>query len=753
MGLVTPQNLHSLNRADLLIVTHPDYLQAAERLAQHRRDRTGLTVLVATTSQIYNEFSSGRQDVSAIRDFGMMLWQRDPQFRYVILLGDASFDARDILGLGTNFLPTYEHEELYTEVRDYPSDDFFAIYSTAPSRQPLAPDLNVATGRLPAKTLREANDVVDKIIDFDENPATYDDWRTRMVFVGDDEDSGLHIDDVDDIATTTQLLLPHMNFEKLYFDLFPQISLSAGNRYPDVQEGINRAVFRGALAITYLGHGGPRGWAQERVLTIPQIRNFRNTEYLPIFITATCTFAGYDDASFVSAGEELLLKPRGGAAALLTTTRPVFANANKQLTLATVRAMLERVNGEWRTLGDVIRIAKNSQTSGNNEDNTRKFTLLGDPSQVIALPTFGVQTTGVDTSQITSATQVDTIRALQEVTLSGRVVDQNGQLMTDFNGIIYPTVYDKPQQLTTLQQDPGSPARTFSVQRNVLFKGRATVTGGEWSFTFVVPSDINYEFGRGKVSYYAADPARRIDAAGDYRGLVIGGTSTENAGDDQGPLVEVFMNNEDFVFGGEVDPSATLLIKLSDDLGINVAGNSIGHDLEAFIDDDTRNSLILNDYYEAATDNYKAGTVRYPLSDLEPGLHTVRVRAWDAANNAGEGRTEFIVATDGRSALTRVLNYPNPFTDRTCFQFDHKLVGQDVDVLIQIYTVSGRLVKTLNGMLPFSDGAVRQDDCIEWNGLDDYGDQLARGVYLYRVRLRGQEETIEGEFEKLVLLK
>ncbi|MEL6669601.1 MAG: type IX secretion system sortase PorU, partial [Bacteroidota bacterium] len=743
IGEVANQNLHGIQRADMLIVTHETFRQNAERLAEHRRSFNGFEVALIDIEEIYNEFSSGKDDPAAIRNFARMIWERDPNFRYLLLVGDGSFDHRDIYGFGTNFIPVYEREFKYTEVEDFPADDFFGIFSTSNNRLPLEPDLNIAIGRLPVKSAAEAKAVIDKLIAYDTAPGALGDWRTRMVFVGDDEDAATHSDDVDDVAESVAERRPDLNFDKLYFDLFPQISQSAGDRFPAVTEGLDRSIFRGSLAITYLGHGGPRGWGQERVLSIPQIRNWRNPDQYPVFITATCTFAGFDDADFVSAGEETLLIDRGGGVALLTTTRPVYANENKRLTDETVQAMLDRPDGEWRTLGDVIRIAKNNITTAGSSSlsfstrNARKFTLLGDPATVIALPIHGVRTLSVNGLPVSSS-RVDTARALQQVTITGEIVDVNGQPLTDFNGTIFPTVYDKPQSVTTLQQDPRSPARTYEVQRSIIFRGRATVADGQFSFSFVIPRDINYSFGEAKISYYAADPAQRTDASGAYNELVVGGTDPNAVADDQGPVVEVFMNDESFISGGEVGTEATLLVKLSDDLGINVTGNSIGHDLEAVIDEDTRNPIILNDYYEAATDDFRRGEVRFPLFDLEPGPHTISVRAWDVANNSATGSTDFIVSSDGRAALTRVLNYPNPFTDRTCFQFDHTLTGQDVQVLVQIYTVSGRLVKTLEGDLPFSDGTVRLEDCIEWDGRDDYGDQLARGVYLYQVRLKGE---------------
>ncbi len=766
VGPIENQNLHAIGAADMIIVTHKDFLTQAEALAAHRREHNGFTVQLVTTQQIYNEFSSGRDDAAAIRNFVRMVYERDPRLRYLLLFGDGSFDHRNIYGLGTNFIPAYEYQSAFTQVKSFPADDFFGIMTPAFEGQALGPDVSIAVGRLPVKSADESGPTVDKLIRYDVAPSSLGDWRTRMVFVGDDEDNGKHTVDVNRVANAVQSRKPDLNFDKLYFDLFPQQSLSAGDRFPDITEGLDRAVFRGALAVTYLGHGGPRGWAQERVLTIPQIRNWTRPVNSPdpiqppVFITATCTFSNYDDASFVSAGEEALLTPRGGVIALMTTTRPVFATRNFELTNNTVQAMLDRPDGEWRSLGDIIRIAKNETTpadrssflSGDTE-NARKFTLLGDPATVIALPTYGVRTTLIDSLAVDSV-RTDTVRALQKMRISGEIIDVSGNLLSNFNGQVYPTIYDKAQTIPTLQQDAGSPLLQVEVQRNIVFRGRATVTNGKFSFEFVVPNDIDYTFGPGKISYYAADKTQFIDAGGYYNRLIIGGTSDNVAGNDQGPEVELYLNDTEFMSGAQVEEDPVLLLHLSDDLGINVTGNSIGHDLEAVLDEDTRNAIVLNDYYEADVDNFRSGKVRYPLFDLEPGLHKLTVRAWDVANNSTVATTEFIVASDLGDALTHVLNYPNPFTTSTCFQFDHTLVGQNVEAIVQVFTVSGKLVKTIERPFEFSDGSIRQDDCIPWDGLDDYGDRLARGVYLYQIRLRGDGvNVVNSELEKLVILR
>jgi hypothetical protein len=225
--------------------------------------------------------------------------------------------------------------------------------------------------------------------------------------------------------------------------------------------------------------------------------------------------------------------------------------------------------------------------------------------------------------------------------------------------------------------------------------------------------------------------------------------------DDQPPLVQVFLNTDAFAFGGVTDDNPKILIKCADDYGMNVTGTSLGHDLTAVLDDNVQEIIVLNDFYESEQDNFRKGQALYPLRNLEPGRHKLRVKGWDIANNSGEGYTEFVVAEDGKVALDHVLNYPNPFTTNTSFQFEHNLAGQMLDIQISIFSVAGKLVKTILHSGPTE--GFRVND-ITWDGRDEYGDRLARGVYLYRVKVRGTDTagtqaTAESDFEKLVILK
>lgn len=756
VGAIVNQNLHGIDDVDMVIVYPEEFEVEANQLAQHRNDHSNLSVALVRIDQLMNEFASGKQDPTAVRDFAKMVYERTDRFRYLLLFGDGSFDFKDVYELGGNFIPVYERES-FNPIFAFPADDYFGILEAVEhGADPLSGDLNVAVGRLPVKSVEEAANAVAKIMNYDNNPVTMGNWRNQLVFVGDDEDGFIHTRDANAIADLVNENYPSFNVDKIFLDAYPQVSTPGGDRFPAVTEALNKSMFKGVLAVTYLGHGGSKGWAQERVLNITDILNWDNFDRQPLFVTATCSFTGYDDAAFTTAGEEVFLNPKGGAIGLMTTTRAVYASQNADLTEAALLELFERPENKLQTIGEVMQNAKNSFSGSGIITNSRKFTLIGDPALVLAIPEYNVGTTKIDTHDVSDG-EVDTLRALQRVTIEGVILDQNGAVFNNFNGVIFPTIFDKKITVSTLGQDDSSPVRDFLLQKNIIFKGRATVENGSFRFTFVVPKDINYEYGPGKISYYAKDENQKIDAAGNYDRIIIGGTDANAFADDLGPKVDVFMNTVDFVFGGLTDENPTLLVKLEDDNGINVVGNSIGHDLEGTLDENSQNTYLLNEFYESELDDYTKGTVSFPLSKLEEGRHTIRVKAWDVANNSAEGYTEFVVASSAEVALEHVLNYPNPFTDRTCFQFDHNLTNQELEVLVHIYTVSGRLVKTIEQFI-FSDGAIRQDNCIEWNGKDDFGDQLGRGVYLYKVKVRAVntgDSTMSGEsdFEKLVILK
>jgi Peptidase family C25 len=752
---VENQNLHALDNVEMLIV-YPKALEAqANALAKHHKEFSGLEVALAETNNVFNEFSSGATDPTAVRDLAKMLYERQPQrFRFLLLFGDGTFDYRNIeykLGISkepyVNFVPVFERKESLLAIESFPSDDYFGLLSDNEGND-LSGAVDIAVGRLTANNVEEADAMVEKVIDYETNPDDYNDFRQRVSFIADDEDGASYMSQSNSLADETTKDYPLYNLNKIYLDAYPQIATPGGQRAPEVNEAIANDVFKGALILNYVGHGGPNGWAQERILLQNDVNNWSNPNRLPLFVTATCEFGAYDDPTKVTAGEWLLLLKKRGALALFSTTRAVYSDQNNVLTDALFKEIFKKEGYKGKPIGEILRISKNN--SATDFLNTRKFTLLGDPAVRLALPQYPIITTKINGKPL-NTNKLDTIKALQKVNIEAAVTDKNGKVLDNFNGKAFVTIYDKEQVLSTLGQD-GTPKINFSLQKNVLFKGAATVTKGIFQFTCIVPKDINYNYGFAKISYYATDDNLNDAGGYDKTHLVIGGTDL-SLKDDKGPTVEVFMNNESFTIGGTTSNNPTVLAKFKDDNGINVAGTSVGHDLTAILDENPQNTFRLNNFYEATLNDYTSGKARYPLYKLSEGKHSIRVKAWDIANNPGEGTTEFIVAKTGKSALAHVLNYPNPFTTHTAFQFEHDLPYNTLQVLISIYTVAGKLVKVLEEEV--SSDAERVID-IKWDGKDDYGDELARGVYVYKIRAKGtgnSTNSAESGFEKLVILK
>jgi hypothetical protein len=749
VGKIVNQNLHAIEDEKMIIVYHPKFKSEALRLGAYRQKTAGYKVITASTDEVYNEFSSGRVDPAAIRDMARLLLNRNPAFRYLLLFGDGSYDYKGLMKNvpNENFVPVYETDESLDPIDGFPSDDFYGLLGETEGVN-LVGGLDIYVGRLPAKNINEAKVLVDKIIHYETSPDVLWDWRLRTGYVADDEDGNTHVRDMDDIAKNDEVRHPLYNQQKMYADAFKQISTPGENRYPDANKAINNSIFKGQLTLTYLGHGGPLGWAQERILTIPEIQSWTNINSLSIMVTATCSFGAYDGPEVVSPAEFAILNPKGGAIALFTTTRAVYTNSNKQLTDGVHELMYKKINGVPPTLGFILAEGKNKYQGDFFRINSRKFTLLGDPSLQVAMPKHNVYSTKINGKDAINVT--DTLNALENVTIEGYIGDATGNIISDFNGTIYPTVYDKKSTLQTLANDPGSSKFTYTMYKNIIFKGAATVKDGKWSFTFRVPKNINYSLGKGRISYYATDGIS-MDAGGLFTNVIIGGSGRSVTIDDKGPEMGIYMNDENFVSGGLTNTNPVLLLNLADDLGINVTGNAIGQDITATLDGDSQNIFVLNDFYEAQKDDYTKGKVKFPLSNLKEGKHYITAKAWDISGNSTQKRIDFYVAENGISALSNVRNYPNPFTSETTFVFEHDLADTEIEISLNIYSITGKLIKNISET-KYSSG-FRVND-IFWDGREDFESGLNKGMYLYNIKIHSKElnQTRESKFEKLIKL-
>ena len=802
-GKVPNQDLHALDGSyDLVIVTYPAFREQANRLADHRRTHDGLKVAVATTKEVYNEFGSGGQDATAIRDFMKQVYDRAPagKLQYLLLFGDASFDYKsspyndksqepawwasrapfrsdaDFDRANQNYVPTYESREsltaFYGSTVTYSSEDYYALLDDNEgelSENPTGTEVqDVGVGRLPVRAPKgspanadNARLMVDKLITYDA-PASFGKWRNRLSLWADDGNGDLFVGGGSEpLAAGIQANYPAYNVHKVYLDLYPQVSGAAGLRSPEMNKAVDESFEGGSLLINYLGHGGPTGLSNDQIFTNATALALQNSVKLAFMVTGTCDLSTYDNPDFTSAGEQVLTDNAngGGAIGLFTTTRVVEAGQNYGLNAAFYNNVFQPLpSGKMPAMGTVTMLAKNAYPGPGQASvlNNRNYTLLGDPSMTLAYPQQTVQLDSLNKQYVGGGAAPPTLQALSPVRLHGRVLNA-GALNSGFNGTAQVTVYDKPATVLTLgnkvANNPADGPRPVQVQESVIYSGQATVTNGQFSLRFVVPRDISYNVGPGKVSLYAfsasADGGKGTDATGRLA-VPVGGAATGTARDTVPPAVALFMDSETFAFGGLTGQNTTLLANLSDNSGINTTGAGIGHEITAVLDGNAAGLTVLNDAYVGKVDNFRSGQVKYLYKDLAVGPHTLKLKAWDTYNNSTEREIEFVVARTEQLALSHVLNYPNPFASATTFHFDQNREGDDLDVQVQIFTVSGRLVRTLTATVVNSEPHQKS---ISWDGRDEFNDQLARGVYVYRVNVRAQRDrATASKFEKLVIL-
>jgi hypothetical protein len=742
------QNLHSISKADMLVVYPKGFEKAAQRIATHRSQYDGLNVVIASIEEVFNEYSSGRKDATALRNFARTVFERDSRFKYLLLLGDGTYDSRHITNntKDSPFLPVFETDESIHPIGSFPSDDYFALLNDQEGGQ-LTGALDIAVGRIPVKTAQEADTIIAKVIRYDLSNESFGDWRSNVGFLADDEDYNIHLQQTDRIASKVETTNPELYVSKIYMDAFPQVSTPGGQRFPDVTQTLANSIFQGLLTLAYLGHGGPQGLAQERVLQINDIRAWNNRQRPTVLITATCSLTGYDNPALVTAGEEAILNPNGGAVALFSTVRSVYSSENERLTSSVFDFIYRKVDGRGQRFGDIFVRAKNNQGQDTLSENTRKFALIGDPAQRIALPTDKVELTHINGLPAKSFT--DAVTALDRVTLRGEIKDMNNFLVGNFNGNINLTVFDKKSILETLANDGTSSKYKFDQYKNIVFKGSAKVNNGKWEISFVVPKDINYSIGFGKLSMYAKSAIG--DANGYYDQLKIGGDIKNTIADDKGPDIKLFINDTTFVNGGITNNNPTLLIDLYDDNGINLTGNSIGHDLTANLIGPTKGSFILNEFYTSDINRSGHGIVRYPLSKLAVGEYTINVKAWDIANNSNTASISFRVIEKDSEFLSSIYAYPNPFLSNVSFSLEHPFNNDEIAIDLSIFNTSGKLVKHVT--VEKTASGSRESD-IQWDGKENWSEELSKGVYYYKIKIKSKALGVEHEskFQKMIKL-
>lgn len=743
---------------DYLIVTPPFLLQPALRLANHHKTKNGLKVKVVTTDKIYNEFSHGKQDIAAIRNFVKYIYDNasSPQNRikYLNLFGDTSVDYKNRLQGNNNIVPTFHVAEFgsISASGTYMSDDFFGMMDPNEGTMASSDKLDIAVGRMVADNVTLANDMVNKVINY-ESDAAFGNWRNNFVLVSDDADNfptdfnlQVRLDELGDNISANQ---PFVNVIKIHSDSYQQETSSGGNRYPKVNEAIENAIDVGTLVLNYFGHGGEDGLASERIVTKETVQNLRNRNKYPLVVTVTCEFTRFDNPLRPTGGEFTYWNKEGGAIALISTTRQIGVSTGRQFNDTLASKLYAFDIPDFVPPAEAVRLSKNEMSVAQR----RVIFYIGDPAMNLAFPKKEVRLTTLNEMPLGPSN--DTLKALSRIKLGGQIVDQNGNPVSNYNGILEAKVFDKRLQRQTLGNDGtigdnGNLAiMEFETLGEGIFNGQASITNGQFEFEFVVPRDIAIPVGEGRVSLYAKRTGAFEDQAGSNETILVGGINENAPEDNIGPQIRLFMNDESFVNGGVTNNSPILIAKLEDENGINTA-SGIGHDIVAILDGDETNPYILNNYYQADVDDFTKGSLSYRLRDLEEGLHTLTLKAWDVYNNSSTAEIQFVVAGSNELKIERVLNYPNPFVNYTEFWFNHNRPFEPLEVQVQVFTVTGKVVWTRNQVVN-TEGFLSRE--ITWDGRDDFGDRIGKGVYVYKLTVKSTLTNKKVEkIEKLVIL-
>lgn len=742
---------------DYLIITPAFLSSAAEKLANFHRTYSGYNVKVVTLETLYPEFSSGKQDIGAIRNFIKYVYNNasgdDKRVKYVNLFGDASYDFKNRIQNNTNFVPIYHALESFSLSTSYISDDYFVLMDDNEGDLDTGPTngLDIAVGRMVIDDLPQAEEMVNKVIEY-HDIKSFGRWRNNFVLISDDVDKSgeeyleLGLDALGDDIFSNK---PFINVKKIHSDSYVEEASAGGARYPKVREDFVNALNQGALVFDYFGHGGEDGLAHERILEKSDVQNLTNQYKYCLFVTMTCEFTRFDNPFRPTAGEYLYWNTKGGAVSLVTTTRQISINVGQDINAAFAKNLFGYGTNDLGSIAEALRVSKVQN------GNPLMVFYIGDPALKLALPKPKIVLTKVNDAPITGV--VDDFKALSVIKLSGEVRDESGvSLLADYNGELAVNIFDKPIERSTLANDgvvSGSGTQPFKMNFTILgetiFRGNASVKNGVFEFTFVVPRDIRVPLGNGRISFYAKKTGQLLDQTGYDTAIKVGGINTNASADTTPPRAKLYMNDESFVSGGITNESPILLAFLEDENGINTA-SGIGHDIIAILDGDESKPYILNDYYETVADDYTKGKVKFPFKNLAVGLHTVTLKAWDVYNNPISVEIQFIVVGDETLTLKNVLNYPNPFVSYTQFWFTHNRPFEPLEVQVQVMTITGKIVWTKNQIVT-TEGFLSRE--ITWDGKDDFGDKIGKGVYVYKLTVKSTLTNKKTEkFEKLVIL-
>ena len=757
---IANQNLHGLERADLVIIAPQQFYQQAKRLAEFHRDHDQLSSIIVRPELIYNEFSSGKPDATAYRRFMKMFYDRaecaedeNLRPRYLLLFGDGSCDNRHITsewqGYKYPFLLTFQSESSIDERSSYVTDDYFAFLKDSDGSNLLADKPVIGVGRFPVRTIAEATVAVDKVIAYSNN-TDYGIWKNNLCFVADDGNHSGHMELAEDLIKIINKNNPEFFENKVYIDAYNKVGSSSGGTYPDAKNDMMRFFENGQLIVNYAGHGSATSWTKEKLLTIQDIKKLY-LDRLPFFITATCDFSRFD-APTTSAGEEMFLNSKGGGVGLISTTRVVYMDKNEAFNKELISHIFSRdENGKRYRMGDVVRMSKTAVTEHYGQDlNKLNFILLADPALKLAFPEYRIKITEINGIAVTGDPDDIVLKARSQATFKGIILTPAGEKDETFNGYIQQRLYDSEREITTHGNDEGGEPYTFKVRDSKLYEGKEVVKNGEFEFTFKLPKELNYSDNPALMNLYAYDATQKIEAQGTTKEFVVNGYDNEAEIDETGPTIEYFyLNNSDFSYGATINETPVFIAQVYDKSGINVSGIGLGHDMTIMIDNNPNMEYVINDYFTPVSGDFGRGNIMYQIPELSEGEHTLIFKVWDTEGNSSEKSTSFVVKKGLEPNIYQLYTTQNPVRDEAKFYINHDRPNMVMQVTIAIYDLWGNELWRCE-----SEGKsdMWKTEPVIWDLTDASGKRVPPGIYIYKAYISTENSKSATEAKKIAVL-
>lgn len=761
VGSIANQNLHSLDSLDMVIIIPASgkLYAEAQRLADAHRLYDGLRVGIVRADQVYNEFSSGTPDPTAIRLFMKMLYDKAGSDgiapRYLLLFGDCTWDNRMLTSTWRtsspdDYLICYESENSFSDTKSFIMEDYFGLLDDGEGINLLREKSDIGIGRFPVTTAAEAKIMVDKTIAFMSN-RNAGPWKNLIYFLGDDGDENEHMRYANNVAENIIARFPEMEVHKIMWDAYTRVSSTKSNTYPEATKQIKKQMTDGALIMDYTGHAAAYGFSHEYVLLREDFENAKSTK-LPLWITCACDVMPFD-SNTSNIGEDAVLNPGGGAMAFYGTTRTVYATQNYNMNRYVTQYLLATNTTSGKTernrIGDAVRMAKNSIISdgleAGNYENKLHYALLGDPAVTLGAPLQRIVVDSINGKEANGS--AIPLKAGERVKLYGHVEQADGTAMTAFNGVVHTRLFDNKETIICRNNAGASEAFTYTDRNALLYESQDSVRSGLFSEEFIIPIDISYSGKAGRLVFYALSNDGTTEANGYNEDIPLGGMVESTDFDTEGPQIYAYLNKEDFQNGGTVNATPFFVAQLNDASGISASGNGIGHDLLLCIDGRSDLTYNINENYAHEFGDFTRGTAAFSIPQLENGPHRLTFRAWDVLNNTSQTSLDFVVDDAVSTNILRLMASQNPAVSSTNFILSYDLPGSDCDFIFEVFDFAGRCIWSHEESSSNQSGI----HTVTWNLTNGVGAKVGTGIYLYRAKVRCGQSNWTTKTQKIVV--